>query len=172
MILQTQRLILRELTLDDLTPLHRILSDPVVMAYYPQPFDLKRTQEWIEWNLRNYRDLGHGLWAVIEKKSKRLLGDCGLTLQRVDNTDELEIGYHITQHRWGEGLATEAARACRDYAFDVLKVDRVISWMKPDNIASRRVAEKVGMNVEKSTLSTHGRPAIVYSMTFEHRRPS
>lgn len=164
-ILETSRIRLREMSLNDLEDLYLILSDPISMQHYPKPFDHKMTRNWIEWNLHNYAEHGFGLWAVIHKEDARFIGDCGLTIQQLDGVAELEIGYHIMRAYWGQGLATEAARACRDYAFDVLQRQRVISWMHPENMASRRVAEKVGMHLEKETISKHGRPAVIYSMT-------
>ena len=163
--LETKRLRLREMTPEDIDDLHLILSDQIAMRYYPKPFDRGRTKEWIEWNLVNYKKYGFGLWAVIHKEDDRLIGDCGLTIQRVEGIDELEIGYHIMRSYWGQGLATEGAIVCRDYAFDYLKRGRLISWMHPDNIASRKVAEKTGMRLEKETSDRNGRAAVVYSMT-------
>jgi RimJ/RimL family protein N-acetyltransferase len=162
-ILKTRRLHLREMTLDDLDDLHSIFSDPIAMRYYPKPFSRKMTTEWIKWNLRNYEKYGFGLWAVIHKEANLFIGDCGLTIQKVDSVEEIEIGYHIKRSYWGRGLATEAAIACRNYAFDILKRSRVISWMNPENIASIRVAEKVGMHLEKETSDNSGQAAVVYS---------
>ena len=165
MILETARLLLRRLTLADEEALHRVLSDPIAMEHYPKPFDRAMTHQWIERNLRRYRELGFGLWAVIHKRDSVLIGDCGLTMQSVDGMAELEIGYHISRAYWGQGLATEAAIACKEYAFNVLERDRVISWMGPANLASRRVAEKVGMHLEKTSTDRNGNPAVVYSIT-------
>ena len=168
MILETDRLLLRQLTMADTEKLHRVLSDPIAMTHYPRPFDREMTIRWIDRNLQSYAELGFGLWAVVHKKDAKLIGDCGLTLQSVDGIAELEIGYHISRGYWGRGLATEAAIACREYAFNVLQRDRVISWMGPANLASRRVAEKAGMRLEKTSTDRNGNPAVVYSIT----RPS
>jgi RimJ/RimL family protein N-acetyltransferase len=138
------------------------------MQHYPKPFDRSMTTGWIEWNLRNYQQHGFGLWAMIHKEDRRLIGDCGLTYQRIDGVDELEIGYHVLRSYWRRGLATEAAMACRDYAFGALDRERVISRMNTENVASRRVAEKVGMRLEKETRRPDGAVAVVYSM----RRPA
>ncbi len=164
MVLETSRLRLREMTFDDLEGLHAVLSDPVAMRHYPKPYDRKGVEGWIEWSLGHYAEHGFGLWAVVHKQDARFIGDCGLTIQQVDAVDELEIGYHIMRAYWGRGLATEAARACRDYAFDVLGRERVISWIYSKNLASRRVAEKVGMRLEKESPDRYGRRAAVYSM--------
>ncbi len=163
-IVETERLELREMNLGDLDDMHAVLSDPVSMRHYPKPFDLKMTGEWIEWCLQNYAEHGFGLWAVIHKQDGRCIGDCGLTFQLVDSVQELEIGYHLLRQYQGQDLATEAACACRDYVFDRLGKTRVISWMPPDHIASRRVAEKAGMQFEKETVNRYGRPAVVYSI--------
>ena len=165
MILETARLQLRLLTPADKEALHCVLSDPIAMEHYPKPFSQEMTHRWIEWNLRNYQEFGFGLWAVIHKQDSVLIGDCGLTMQSVDGIAELEIGYHISRAYWGQGLATEAAIACKEYAFNVLQKDRVISWMGPANLASRRVAEKVGMRLEKTSTDRNGNPAVVYAIT-------
>lgn len=147
MRLETKRLMLRELRMSDFEALHRILSDPESMRHYPRPFTQAQSLRWIEWNLENYRTYGFGLWAVIRKEDGAFLGDCGITMQTIDGAQEPEIGYHINRMYTGNGYATEAARACRDYAFDVLKLPRVYSYMKDTNLASQRVAEKNGMRL-------------------------
>ena len=86
MSVETERLILRELTMNDLEDLHKILSNPESMRYYPEPFSLERSKRWIEWNLENYRTYGFGLWAVIRKESGLFLGDCGITMQRINGS--------------------------------------------------------------------------------------
>ena len=168
-VLETGIIQLREMTRDDLEDLHSIFSDPITMQYYPKPFDRQMTIDWIDKNINRYQQHGFGLWAVIHTGDKRLIGDCGLTYQNVDGIDELEIGYHIMRSYWGKGLATLGAIACRDYAFDNLKKERVISWINPENTASRRVADKVGMHLEKETIDNDGRMAVVYSMRSKDR---
>ena len=171
-ILATSRLLLRRMTRADHTALHRLFSDPAAMAHYPEPFTPERTSDWIEWNLRNYEQLGFGLWALVHRQLREVIGDFGLTLQRIDDVDELEIGYHLLPACWKQGLATEAALACRDYAFDSLGRDRVVSWMRPENVASQRVAQRIGMRFEKQTTDRHGRAQVVYSMRREDRGSS
>lgn len=168
--METDRLELFEMTLDDLDDLHSIFSDPITMKHYPKPFNREMTIGWIEWNLKNYTKYGFGLWSVIYKEDACLIGDCGLTIQHIDGVDELEIGYHIMRSHWGRGLATEGAVSCRDYAFDYLERERIISWMRKDNMASRRVAEKVGMHMEKETINETGLVSVVYSMTKSDRK--
>src|SRR5260370_32119071 len=141
-ILETSRVILREFCSDDAEALARTLSDPETMRFYPAPFDRAGVEEWINRNLYRYREQGHGLWAMILKSSSELVGDCGLTVQDVDGQSEIEVGYHVRRDLWGQGLATEVARACRDFGFARLRVERLISLIRPENFASRRVAEK------------------------------
>jgi RimJ/RimL family protein N-acetyltransferase len=146
-ILETPRLILREFVPEDVDTLTKVICDPETMKYYPVNFDRTATVEWIARNRRRYQLDGFGLWAMVLKQTGELIGDCGLTRQDLNGNDEIEIGYHVRRDHWGRGLATEAARACRDYGFAHLPVDRVISLIRPENLASRRVAEKNGMKL-------------------------
>ena len=170
-VLETPRLLIREMAIDDFDALHAVYSDAVAMVHYPEPFDATRTKAWIERNVRNYSEHGFGLWALVHKEEDKVVGDCGLSLQQVGGDAELEIGYRILRSHWNQGLATEAASACRDYVFDELRRDRVISWMRPENIASRRVAEKIGMRLEKEAFDRTGKKQVVYSMTPRDRTP-
>ena len=149
MSLETGRLILREFVPQDADALAAVLGDPVAMQYYPAPFDRQGVEEWIERNISRYRRDGHGLWAMALKDSGELIGDCGCTLQEVEGANHVEIGYHVRRDLWGNGYATEAARACMQYAFTKLGVDRVISLIRPENLQSIRVAEKNGLTREK-----------------------
>jgi ribosomal-protein-alanine N-acetyltransferase len=148
-VLETQRLVLREFQHEDLDALAAILCDRETMRYYPVSFDSAAVADWIQRNRTRYANHGHGLWAMILKSTRELIGDCGLVRQSVDAVDEIEIGYHVRRDLWNQGYASEAARACRDYGFANLKVDRLISLIRPENLASRRVAEKNGMTIWK-----------------------
>ena len=149
-VLETNRLLLRPLTRDDVDDLLGVFSDPEAMRYYPATKGRQETLEWIEWNLRSYSEHGFGLWAAIRKDTRHFVGQCGLVLQRdVDGRDELEIGYSFLRAQWNAGYATEAAVACRDFGFTALDRDRLVSLIDSRNGASRRVAEKVGMSREK-----------------------
>ncbi|HTA47835.1 MAG TPA: GNAT family N-acetyltransferase [Verrucomicrobiae bacterium] len=161
--LETPRLILREFSADDVDSLGEVLSDPETMRFYPAALDRAGVEEWIARNCRRYAKDGHGLWAMLLKTSGELIGDCGLTVQPVDSTDEIEIGYHVRRDHWGQGLATEAARACRDYGFARLPVDHIISLIRPENLPSRRVAEKNGMTIWKEVIRK-GIPHLVYKI--------
>jgi ribosomal-protein-alanine N-acetyltransferase len=151
-ILETSRLILREFSVEDVDALALVLSDQETMRFYPAPFDHAGVEQWIAKNIRRYTDDGYGLWAMVLKSTGELIGDCGLTVQHVDGVDEIEIGYHVRRDLWGQGLATEAARACRDYGFSRLPTERIISLIRLENLPSRRVAEKNGMTVWKEVM--------------------
>ena len=105
MRLETPRLMLREMTVDDFGALYDILSDAHTMAHFPAPFDETKVRRWIAWNQNNYATFGFGLWAVTLKEDGRVIGDCGLTMQHINGVIKPEIGYHI--HR---------AEQCRGYA--------------------------------------------------------
>src|SRR5713101_4063847 len=134
LILETERLLLREFVPEDVDPLAAVLSDPETMRYYPAALDRAGVAAWIERNQRRCADDGHGLWAMVLKSSGEVVGDCGLTRQTVDGSDEIEIGYHVRRDLWGRGYAPEAARACRDYGFARLGVNRLISLIRPENL--------------------------------------
>ena len=151
-ILETDRLLLREFVAGDADALAAVISDPETMRFYPEPRDRAGVESWIERNRRRYRDDGHGLWAMVLKSSGEVIGDCGLTRQIVDGVDEIEIGYHVRRDLWGRGLAPEAAAACRDYGFERLGAERLISLIRPENLPSRRVAEKVGLALWKGVM--------------------
>jgi ribosomal-protein-alanine N-acetyltransferase len=148
-VLETPRLSLREFEFEDVDALAIVLSDPETMHYYPMSLDRSAVADWIQRNRTRYANDGYGLWAMILKSTCELIGDCGLVRQSVDGVDEIEIGYHVRRDLWGQGYASEATRACRDFGFANLEVDRLISLIRPENLASRRVAEKNGMTIWK-----------------------
>jgi [ribosomal protein S5]-alanine N-acetyltransferase len=145
-VLETERLRLREFLPGDTDALAAVISDPETMRFYPKPFDRAGVESWIERNQQRYRNDGHGLWAMVLKASGELVGDCGLSRQIVDGLDEIEIGYHVRRDLWGWGYAPEAAAACRYYGFERLATERLIALIRPENLPSQRVAEKIGLN--------------------------
>lgn len=146
---ETERLWLRTITHDHFDDLFAIWSDAETMRFYPNTLDETAMRAWIERNLKRYEDCGHGLWAVIRKADQQFVGDCGLVVQDVDGVAELEVGYQFNKQFWGNGYATEAARGCMDFARDVLKRERIISMIRPENLPSRCVAERNGLQIEK-----------------------
>ncbi|MFN7944637.1 MAG: GNAT family N-acetyltransferase [Blastocatellia bacterium] len=151
-ILETERLRLRVMTQHDFAALFEFLGDAETMKYYPQPYDAEGVRYGIERNIRRFEAYGGGLWAVVHKEADQVIGDCGLIYQRVDDVWELEIGYRFNRSFHHQGLATEAARACRDYGFSHYTVSRLISLIRPENLPSRRVAERNGMQIVKETM--------------------
>lgn len=140
----TARLRFREMALADLDHLAALLGDPDVMRFYPAPKSRDEARAWIEWNQRNYREHGHGLW-VIETHDGEFVGDCGLTWQAVNGAPALEVGYHVRADLQGRGFATEAAQASKDLARDNHLAPELVAIIHPHNTASRRVAEKIGL---------------------------
>ncbi|MFL1677299.1 GNAT family N-acetyltransferase [Paenibacillus dendritiformis] len=149
-IIETPRLFLRPFDDEDATSLHPVFSDPETMAsYYPAPFSYQQTQAWIQRNQARYANDGYGLWAVCLKDTGQVIGDCGLINQNVDDKTEVEIGYHLNKAYWSKGYASEAAAACKEYGFNRLRLNRLISIIAPQNAASIRVAERIGFSKEK-----------------------
>jgi uncharacterized protein (TIGR00290 family) len=148
-IIETERLYLRELVLEDAKELSKVLSDPESMQFYPEPFSREKVERWIEWNITNYKTYNHGLWAVILKDGEKLIGDCGITMQKIEDDTVPEIGFHIIKDYWNKGYATEAALACKQFAFEVMNYPSVFSYTTIRNIASQKVAEKIGMQPYK-----------------------
>ena len=145
---RSDRLNFRLMTDDDLEDMSAMLADPSVMEFYPSPKSRGEAQAWIDWNKRNYSEHGYGLW-IIETKSGEFVGDCGLTWQAVNGRPELEVGYHVRSAMQGRGYATEAAAACRDFARDALGAVHLVAIIHPANTASRRVAQKIGLEFEE-----------------------
>ena len=145
---QTERLLLREMGEADLPVLRAILQDPQVMTAYEGPFSEAEVRAWLDRQLRRYEETGAGLWAVVRRDTGEMIGQCGLTWQDVGGeAPVLEVGYLFLRAHWHQGFATEAARACRDWAFSVLRAPRVHSVIRDTNVASQRVAQRNGMAV-------------------------
>src|SRR6188474_2692629 len=144
--LETERLILRPMRATDIDSLYLIFTDRKVMAAFNHdPFTPEQMQGWLNRNLDHQNTYGYGLFSVILKKTGELIGDCGL--EQMEELDAAELGYDFRSAFWNQGYATEAASAVRDYAFGVLRLPQLISLIRVGNLASRRVAEKVGMTL-------------------------
>ncbi len=148
----TDRLELRPLHVDDLEDLAAILGDPVGMAAWPAPLTVEETRSWIERNRDRYEMDGFGRCAIVWRESGELAGDAGLISTVVEGTPEIELGWVVRHALWGRGIATEAGAAWRDLAFDELGIQRIDSMIDEANTASRRVAEKLGMTVEREAM--------------------
>ena len=144
--LQTEHLFLRPMLETDLDSLLLIFTDLKVMAAFDHPpFTREQMQRWLQGNLDHQNEFGYGLFSVILKDSGELIGDCGL--EQMEDMGAAELGYDFRSDFWNRGYATEAAVAVRDYAFKVLHLPQLISLIRVGNLASKRVAEKVGMTL-------------------------
>jgi RimJ/RimL family protein N-acetyltransferase len=162
-VLETERLILRHLTLDDTDAVFAVIGDPEAMKYYPQKFTREDAARWVTRSQERYRHDGYGLFAVVLKANGEVIGNCGVVRQDVEGESLLEVGYHFRRDYWGRGYATEAARGCMAYAFGHLKAEKVVSLILPENMPSRRVAERNGMTVERQ-VTFHDLPHLMYAM--------
>ena len=147
-ILETERLLLREMEDEDFPALCRMLQDPQVMYAYEHAVSDEEAWAWLGRQQERYARDGIGLWAVVEKSGGKMVGQCGLTWQdRGQGELGMEVGYLLEKAAWHRGYATEAARACRDYAFRRLGQKEVFSIIRDNNLPSQAVARRNGMEV-------------------------
>ncbi|GAB3061840.1 GNAT family N-acetyltransferase [Virgibacillus ainsalahensis] len=151
-VLSTERLNLRKMRQDDTANLLEIFSDPIAMRYYPSTKNEKETKAWINWNIKNYTSYGTGLWIVEHRETGEFLGQCGIVLQKVDGVIEMEIGYLFKRSVWGNGYATEAALTCKKFGLEKSGLKKMISLIDVNNQPSIRVAERIGMKLEKKII--------------------
>jgi [ribosomal protein S5]-alanine N-acetyltransferase len=151
--IETQRLVLRPFNLEDLDAFSLICADPEVMRFIGngQPLDKETVRQQMESWITSYEKLGFGLLALALKENNKLLGFCGLMPQVVDGESYIELGYRLDRAFWGEGIASEAAKSVRDFAFKQLRLTHLISIIQVDNLASKKVAQNIGMNHFKRT---------------------
>lgn len=140
MTIETNRLILREMTEEDYDALYAVLADSDIMQHYPYTFDEARVKGWITKNIERYKTFGFGLWAVCLKDTGEMIGDCGLTMQMINGQIKPEIGYHIRKDMQCNGYAKEAASAVRDWAFENTPFNEIYSYMKYTNTPSVKAA--------------------------------
>ena len=144
MVIETERLFLREMTEEDFDALYKVLGDSDIMQHYPYAFDEKRVMDWILQNIERYRVFGFGLWAVCLKENGEMIGDCGLTMQLINGEIKPEIGYHVRRDMQRKGYAKEAAVAVRDWTFNNTSFNVVYSYMKHTNEPSYKTAISYG----------------------------
>ncbi|MEA5498964.1 GNAT family N-acetyltransferase [Limnoraphis robusta Tam1] len=145
MKLQTHRLILREYQPDDTDKLFSLLSDPMTMSYWPQPFTQSKVEAWINITLESYKMQGFGRYLIQLKETAEIIGDAGILKKKIAEEWVNDLGYIIHYLYWGKGYASEVATALKDYAFSVLKLESLHANMPENHPGSRRVAEKIGM---------------------------
>lgn len=146
-VLNTDRLQLREMNLSDIDALSLMLQDDKVMYAYNGAFSDEETMAWMQNQLRRYKEYGFGLWGVFNRKSGEMIGQCGITMQEYRAVQVPEIGYLFAYRHWHNGYATEAATACREYGFNKLHFDELYSIIRDTNIASQNVALRNGMSL-------------------------
>jgi RimJ/RimL family protein N-acetyltransferase len=157
LVLKTERLVMRSMVADDLDDLLGIFGDPVVMAAFGEaPLDWQQVRRWLKRNLDHQHRHGYGLFAVCLKENGRLIGDCGLEVMEISGEQVAELGYDFRSDHWSRGYATEAACAVRDFAFNTLRLPRLISLIRLGNAASERVAQKTGLEKIGRIQRNHG----------------
>ena len=167
-ILETDRLYLREMVQEDFPDLCKMLKDEEVMRAYEHAFADREAHEWLDRQIMRYQQYGFGLWAVIIKDSDEMIGQCGITMQDIEGVEVPEVGYLFQKAYWHQGYASEAAAACKKYAFEVLEVPELYSIIRDTNIPSQKVAVRNGMT-HKGQFVKHyygiDMPHYIYSIT-------
>lgn len=159
--IETARLRLRYFTLDDLDDLFSLYSDAEVMKYL-SPRNREQTEASLLKHIQHWQAHNLGMWAVVHKQSGKMIGRCGLGF--LDNTPEVELGYVLDKSYWNMGLGTEASIATLNYGFLTIKLERIVAIARPENIASRRVIEKVGMKYQKLA-HYYGQDVVYYAIS-------
>ena len=164
-VLETEHLLFRRLKMDDLDTLFALYSDEEIRRYFPEgTLSYEETKEELEWFLNGHpRHPELGLWATIYKETQEFIGRCGLLPWTIDEKQEVEVAYLLDKKYWGQGLGTEAAKGILRYAFDHLQLSRLVCMVEPENKASARVAQKIGMQLEKETADDKG-PFLLFSI--------
>ena len=169
-IIETSRLTLRYITIRDAKALMPILGDPEVMRYsLIGVHDRPLIRQFIEQRLLSYLEPGFGLYAVINRQNRELMGYCGFFIQSIEHIKEVEIGYRLAKKYWGKGYATEAAKAVLEYGRKRFNFQRFVCSIDPQNSRSIRVAKKLGMELEKQVIY-HGLNVEMYSLKCERSR--
>ena len=143
--METKRLLFREIEQSDFNNLKDIISDPETMKYYPKPYNDDGVQRWIDWCQGCYKKRGFGLFAVILKETNEFIGDCGITIQNINNEMLPEVGYHLNKNFWRNGYAKEAGKAVIKWAFENTNYNALYSYMNAENVASYSTAKSIGM---------------------------
>ena len=168
MILETERLILRHLCLEDLDALFGLYSDPEIRQYFPEgTLSYSDTKAELEWHMNGHPAFPElGLWATVLKETNEFIGRCGLLPWKIEERQEVEVAYLLDKKFWGQGLATEAALAIVQYAFGYLKLSRLICLIDPNNAASINVAQRIGMHFELKVDGIDGDdfPTLIYAI--------
>jgi RimJ/RimL family protein N-acetyltransferase len=162
-ILETPRFRLREFQQEDLDALAAMVADEDQMRFYPRPKTRDEASAWITRNLALYEKHGFGFWFIESIATADFLGYCGIRPLALEGASEIEIGWHTKKTSWNQGIATEAAIATADLAIRQFELSRLVAVIHPDHLASRRVAENIGMHAEKTTI-LDDYPSVIYAI--------
>ena len=164
-ILETDRLVLRPMADSDYKSLQAVISDPETMKYYAKPYDEAGVQKWINWCKASQAKRGFSLWSVILKETGQMIGDCGVSMQIIDDEMRPEIGYHLNKKYHRQGIGKEMTQAVRDYFFTHFDYDEVYSYMDVNNLPSYKTAEANGMTYLHDYVTADGERCKVYRIT-------
>lgn len=154
-ILETERLYLRKIQQSDFSAMCSLLQNETVMYAWEHTFTTDEVEAWISEAIMRYARDGFSYWAVIEKAANECIGVAGIILEEVENENRIGIGYIFHNAHWHKGYAYEAASACVRYAFDTLGLDAITAQIRPTNVSSVRIAEKLGMTVLRPFIRKH-----------------
>ena len=167
-ILETERLLLRHQRIEDLDELWALYCDPEITKYIPDaPRSREEAKEELEWHMNGHpRNPNLGLWATIHKETGKFIGRCGLLPWTIECRPEVEVAYTFAREYWGQGLGKEVAQAILHYGFEELKLTRMICVIDPENFASQKIAQRIGMTMEKRLEGIDGDnlPTLIYSL--------
>ena len=170
-IIETARVKMRRFSMEDVPTLYKILSDPITMKFWPQPFDLEGTKNWIQLSLKGYESTGLGRFALIHKESGQLIGHCGFLRTMINGKLENDLGYILDKNYWGQGLASEAAAACLKFGTETLGLNRIVANMEDLHVESRKVAEKIGMRFELTFINPRNRNLNTWLLVYPPGEP-
>ena len=164
-ILETKRLVLRRLLPSDLDDLYALYRDPEIRRFFPEgTLTHEETREELEWFLDGHPAHPElGLWATIHRETNTFVGRCGLLPWTIEQRAEVEVAYLLAKEYWGQGLGTEAAHGVAHYGFATLGLSRLICVIDPDNRSSMKVAQNIGMTLEREMQDEKG-SFLLYSM--------
>lgn len=167
-IIESKRLNFRKISKSDFNSLRTILQDSEVMYAWEHAFTDEEVNEWINKNLIRYANEGYSYFAVIVKSTNDFIGVIGPLIEDINGTQHIGIAYILNKRYWGKGYALEGAEACINYAFSKLNADKVIAQIRPNNLPSRRIAEKLNMKIESEYVKHYNNidmPHLIYSRT-------
>ncbi|MGL6113589.1 MAG: GNAT family N-acetyltransferase [Cetobacterium sp.] len=154
-ILSSSRINFRKINRNDFNDIYEILGDEEIMYAWEHGFSQEEVKEWIEKNLLRYGNEGYSYFAMIEKNTGKFIGVMGPLIEEIEGEKFLGLAYILNKKYWRQGYGIEGAKACLNYAFKILKGEKVIAQIRPENISSIKVAKSLGMKLEKEIIKTY-----------------